>query len=252
MTQRVADPTIREQLAQLCLRGAWRGDAAWRVQPSGYPELDAHLPGGGWPIGSIAELMPELAGIGELRLVTPALVALARAGRYIACIAPPLLPYAPALAGAGLPLERVLIIRTHDLKESLWAAEQALRCPLFGAVLGWPASITDRNVRRLQLAAEAGGSLGILYRPPEAARELSPAALRLRLSPLVDGLLVEVQKARGGRAGGKLRLPLPSSRARPPGMHDGVDGRVNAKVDGRVDGGIGDALALHTPAAAHL
>jgi cell division inhibitor SulA/protein ImuA len=238
MARRVADNTTREQLAQFCQRGAWRGDAAWRAQPSGYPELDAHLPGGGWPIGSIAELMPELAGIGELRLVTPALVAFARAGRYIAWIAPPLLPYAPALAGAGLPLERVLIIRTRDLKESLWATEQTLRCPLFGAVLGWAASITDRNVRRLQLAAEAGGSLGILYRPPQAARELSPAALRLRLSPLVDGLMVEIQKVRGGRAGRQLRLSLPPGQPQLPGIHGGMDG------------GVGDALALHTPAAA--
>jgi cell division inhibitor SulA/protein ImuA len=229
MAQTMEDCATREQLAQFCQRGAWRRDACWQAQPSGFAELDAYLPGGGWPIGAIAELMPELAGIGELRLVAPALVALARAGRYIAWIAPPLLPYAPALAGAGLPLERVLIIRTRDLQQSLWAMEQTLRCPLFGAVLGWPASITDRNVRRLQLAAEAGGSLGILYRPPSAARELSPAALRLRLSPLrsplLDGLAVEIQKVRGGRPGGPLRLSF-------------------------VDAGHDDALALHTPAAA--
>jgi protein ImuA len=238
----MTDCATREQLAQFCQRGAWRRDTAWRAQPSGFAALDAHLPGGGWPIGAITELMPELAGIGELRLVAPALVALARAGRYIAWIAPPLLPYAPALAGAGLPLERVLVIRTHDLKESLWAMEQTLRCPLFGAVLGWPASIADRNVRRLQLAAAAGGSLGILYRPPPAARELSPAALRLRLSPLrspqVDGLAVAIQKVRGGRAGMQLQLSLaagtPAARC----------------VDGGIDGGMDDALALPASAAA--
>ncbi len=223
---------------QFCRRGAWRSDAAWPVQPSGFAALDAHLPGGGWPIGAIAELMPELAGIGELRLVAPALVALARAGRYIAWIAPPLLPYAPALAGAGLPLERVLLIRTRDLKESLWAMQQTLRCPLFGAVLGWPASIADRDVRRLQLAAEAGSSLGILYRPPPAARALSPAALRLRLSPLADGLAVEIQKVRGGRAGMQLQLSLPPQRPRP------------AAVDGSIDAGMDDALALPASAAA--
>jgi len=232
--------TTREQLARLCQRGAWRGDPR-PVQPTGFAALDAQLPGGGWPTGAIAELMPELAGIGELRLVAPALVAFAHAGRYIAWIAPPLLPYAPALAGAGLPLERVLLIRTRDPKESLWAAEQTLRCPLFGAVLGWPATITDRNVRRLQLAAEAGGSLGILYRPPQAARELSPAALRLRLSPLVDGLAVEIQKVRGGRAGMQLRLSLTSNRPQPAGV---------VAVDADAVDGIHDALALHTPAAA--
>jgi protein ImuA len=111
----------------------------------------------------------------------PALSSLVRAGRYIAWITPPYLPYAPALAQRGLPPERMLLIRAQTLQQSLWATEQALRCPAIGAVLSWPAYIVDRNVRRLQLAAEAAGTVGFLYRPPEAARESSPAALRLRL-----------------------------------------------------------------------
>jgi len=195
-----------EQLARLCRNGAPSRMASRLAAPSGFPELDASLPGGGWPIGAIAELMSDAIGIGELSLLVPVLSRLARAGRYIAWIAPPYLPYAPALAQRGLPLERMLLIHTRSLQESLWAAEQALRCPAVGAVLGWPAYSIDKNVRRLQLAAEAGGSLGILYRPPEAARESSPAALRLRLHSAPDGLAVEIQKSRGGRAGLKLRV----------------------------------------------
>jgi cell division inhibitor SulA/protein ImuA len=195
-----------EQLARLCRNGEPSRIASRLAAPSGFPELDASLPGGGWPIGAIAELMSDAIGIGELSLLVPVLSRLARAGRYIAWIAPPYLPYAPALAQRGLPLERMLLIHTRSLQESLWAAEQALRCPAVGAVLGWPAYIIDKNVRRLQLAAEAGGSLGILYRPPEAARESSPAALRLRLHAAPDGLAVEIQKSRGGRAGLKLRV----------------------------------------------
>ena len=122
--------------------------------------------------------MSATSGIGELSVLLPALSRLARAGRYIAWIAPPYLPHAPALVQRGLPLERVLIIRSCTLQESLWAAEQALLCPAFGAVLSWPARVSDKNVRRLQLAAETGGSLGILYRPAAAASEPSPAALR--------------------------------------------------------------------------
>jgi hypothetical protein len=127
----------------------------------------------------------------------------------------------------------MLLIRTHSWQQSLWATEQALRCPAIGAVLSWPTAIIDKNVRRLQLAAEAGGSLGFLYRPPAAALESSPAALRLRLHAAPDEdapstrtgtfsgstpLIVEIQKSRGGRAG--LRLccrnpnePSPQSRA---------------------------------------
>jgi hypothetical protein len=200
---------LLEQLARLCRTGD-ASRAQRLAAPSGFPELDANLPGGGWPIGAVAELMSDASGIGELSLLVPVLSRLARAGRYIACIAPPYLPYAPALAQRGLPLERLLLIRTRSLQESLWATEQALRCPAVGAVLGWPAYIVDRNVRRLQLAAEAGGSLGILYRPPEAARESSPAALRLRLHAAPDGLAVEIQKSRGGAAGMTLRVAVAS------------------------------------------
>jgi protein ImuA len=203
-----------DRLARLCQSGASRR-ALLAAAPSGFAQLDASLPGGGWPVGAVSELMPETMGIGELSLLMPALCRLSRAERYIAWIAPPYLPYAPALARAGLSLERVLIVHARSAQESLWAAEQALRCPAFGAVLSWPLGITDKNVRRLQLAAEAGGSLGILYRPAEAAREHSPAALRLRLAPASAGLMVEIHKCRGGRAGVRLQLrttPYPHSR----------------------------------------
>jgi cell division inhibitor SulA/protein ImuA len=196
-----------EQLSRLCHDGEWRRGLR-QAAPSGFAELDASLPGGGWPLGAVCEFMPATMGIGELSLLTPALSQLARAGRYIAWIAPPYLPYAPGLARQGLPLERILIVQTRGVQESLWAAEQSLRCPAFGAVLSWPADITDQNVRRLQLAAEAGGSLGILYRSPEIAREHSPAALRLRLHPTQAGLSVEIHKCRGGRAGVRLQLPM--------------------------------------------
>jgi hypothetical protein len=202
-----------EQLARLCQSGEWRRGPLPGA-PSGFAQLDASLPGGGWPIGAIAELMPSAMGIGEVDLLMPVLSRLARAGRYIAWIAPPYRLHAPGLMQRGLPLERVWIIQTRSLQESLWAAEQTLLCPAFGAVLSWPSRISGKNVRRLQLAAEAGGSLGILYRPAEAAREPSPAALRLQLEAAADGLLVTIQKCRGGRAGTRLQLPqLPMEAA---------------------------------------
>jgi hypothetical protein len=174
-------------------------DGQARALATGFAELDAVLPGGGWPVGAITELMPETQGIGELSLLMPALAQLGRAGRYLAWIAPPCLPYPPALAQHGLALERLLLVQAQDARTVLWAIEQALRCPAIGAVLAWPASLDDRRVRRLQLAAEAGGSCGLLYRPPAAAQQPSPAALRLRLRSMPGGLQVEIQKARGGR-----------------------------------------------------
>jgi hypothetical protein len=189
---------LLEQLARVCRSGRAEESARPAAQSSGFAALDAVLPGGGWPMGAVTELMADGAGIGELSLLLPALVQLARGGRYLAWIAPPYLPYAPALAQHGVPLEQLLLVRAPDSREALWAAEQMLRCSSFGAVLAWPAHIADKSVRRLQLAAEAGASLCALYRPVSAALIPSPAALRLRLSAADNGLAVVIHKARGG------------------------------------------------------
>ncbi len=181
--------------------GGQTGEQARAVAvPTGFAKLDAALPDGGWPVGAITELMPEAQGIGELSLLMPALAQLSRAGRYLAWIAPPCLPYPPALVQHGLALDRLLLVQAHDARSVLWAAEQVLRCPAIGAVLAWPAALDDRRVRRLQLAAEAGGSCGLLYRPPAAAQQPSPAALRLRLRALDGGLHIDIHKARGRHA----------------------------------------------------
>lgn len=189
-----------KELAQLCHVGR-DGTAPLAVAHS-LPELDAALPGGGWQSGTIVELMPTETGIGELRLVMPALAQLTRNKRYIALIAPPFIPFAPALAQHGVQLERLLIVHTQKDTDTLWACEQTLRCNSFGAVLAWPEQIKDREVRRLQLAAEAGRSIGFLYRSPASARAASPAAVRLRLQARAnDGLDIEILKCRGGRSG---------------------------------------------------
>lgn len=196
--------TLRE-LSRLCHDEDW-GRRTRPALPSGFSALDAQLPGGGWPVGALIELMSDIAGIGELQLLLPSLGRLARDGRHLVWIAPPYQPYAPALWQQGIPLERIWIIEAPRPEQALWAFEQALRCPAVGAVLGWPAHLVDKSVRRLQLAAEEGGSLGILYRPSSAAAIPSPAALRLRLRAAPTGLAVELCKVRGGRAGRHVHL----------------------------------------------
>jgi cell division inhibitor SulA/protein ImuA len=188
------------QLQTICRSAHADGSAARSALATGYRELDAVLPGGGWPPAAITELMPEAAGIGELSLLLPALATLAARGRYLAWIAPPYVPYAPALTGHGIPLERLLLIRTANDDTALWAAEQLLRCAHIGAVLAWPLTLDERRVRRLQLAAEAGGGCGMLYRPPRAALTHSAAALRLGLTATHAGLCVHIKKSRGGYA----------------------------------------------------
>ena len=73
-------------------------------------------------------------------------------------------------------------------------------------MLTWGGRGETAWLRRLQLAAETGRSLALLFRGPEAARQHSPAALRLAVRPAAAGMEVAVLKQRGGRAGATLEL----------------------------------------------
>lgn len=200
-----------QQLAQLCRNGR-HARAPRAIEPTGAPALDQALPGGGWQAGTIVELMPAASGIGELRLLMPALARITQAGRHVALIAPPYVPYAPALIRHGVRLSRLLVIDARQNADILWACEQILRCQSFGATLAWPVTIADREVRRLQLAAEAGNGIGFVYRPAASARLASPAAVRLGLQVQASGdLCIEVIKCRGSRSGQRLTL----ARTRP-------------------------------------
>jgi len=58
------------------------------VRPPAFRDLDAELPGGGWPQGQLIELLHDDPGIGELSLLAPALAAQTRAGRACVWILP--------------------------------------------------------------------------------------------------------------------------------------------------------------------
>lgn len=180
----------------------WRGERCAQASEdtisTGFPALDAVLPGGGWPRGVLTEILSEQEGIGELRLLMPALARLADEDGWQTWIAPPHIPYAPALAAAEVELERLLVVSPKSAGDAWWAAEQALRSGTCGAVLAWLSTPDERRLRRLQLAAEEGRGWGVLFRPARAAQERSPAALRLRLETAPNGLAVHILKRRGG------------------------------------------------------
>src|SRR5258708_34997136 len=113
----------------------WRGAALARISETistGYAELDRELPGGGWPVGALTEILGLQEGIGELQLALPALAALSTAGKRVAWPAPPPLPYAPAPASAGVGLPNLAGVRAPGRRDAPWAAEPVLRagpCP---------------------------------------------------------------------------------------------------------------------------
>ena len=194
----------------------WRGHHAPHAVAglaSGYERLDRHLPGGGWPQNALTEVLVDCYGIGELRLLMPALAQLSTGSAgtdtpgmddyaepgWIAWVAPPFQPYPPALQQWGVDLSRMLIVRPKDDSEMLWSAEQALSSGTCAAVLLWPKTLDDQASRRLQLAAEKGNSWAIAFRPPAARTQPSAAALRIALQAGSGGTSVHILKSRGGR-----------------------------------------------------
>lgn len=192
-------------------RGGQRAQAAAGALPTGFAALDALLPGGGWPRGALTEVLLARQGIGELRLLTPALARLSEAEGWLAWVAPPYVPYAAALAAAGVKLERLLVAKPPNAVDAWWAAEQVLRSGACGALLAWLRAAGERRMRRLQLAAESGHAWGVLFRHARTAQDRSPAALRLLLEPAEGGLAVHILKRRGGPVSRPVVVALPQA-----------------------------------------
>lgn len=192
-----AVPTVDSMLLD---RRLWRGQVAPSLPPSKHPTghaaLDDALPAGGWPEAALVEVMFSADGLGELALLLPTLSALSAQDKPVLVIAPPYRAYAPAWQRAGVRLSQLQLVEANT-KDALWAMEQALRAGCCGAVIGWPLQVDDNGLRRLQVAAETGQTLGFAFRPIGARDNPSPAPLRLSLRGTAEGPELRVLKCRG-------------------------------------------------------
>lgn len=190
----------------------WRASqlarAGVRCIDTGHAALSAQLPGGGWPTGTLVDLLLQQPGIGEMRLLRPALAAVA--ARRIVLLQPPHPPQALALAALGVQPSQLLWLRAGRTADALWAAEQVLKSGSCGALLFWQNHLRGENLRRLHLAAQGGETLFFLMRPLAAAQDASPAPLRLSLRPQAGGVEVGFVKRRGPQRDAPLFLPLAS------------------------------------------
>jgi len=191
----------------------WRGRGAASTAPAiptGFAALDAYLPGGGWPRGAVTEICLAHYGAGELRLLLPAIARLAGRGadvdKWVVWVAPPFIPYAPALHQHGIDLDCQLLVHPRSGgKGVVWAVEQAIRSGSCAAVLAWVQSAEPIELRRLQLAAESRDGWVVLFRPIDALREHSPAALRIALPEDDATGSVRIVKCRGRQP---VEIPL--------------------------------------------
>lgn len=182
------------------------GARRWRaVLPFGIPAIDGHLPEGGLALGALHEVAGGGNGAidGAAAALFAAGIAARTRGRVLWCVTRQDL-FAPAIASAGLVPDRVIYVEAEDEKAVLACFEEGLRhgrghgglhsehsgfrgghpgglAGGLGAVVAEVARLSMTASRRLQLAAEGSGAIGI------AIRRL-PAFLRTRgRSPAVQG-----------------------------------------------------------------
>lgn len=179
----------------------WRGrelaQARERTLASGHAALDAQLPGGGWPLGCLVEVLQRQPHQFAWQLLAPALRACGEAqGGPIVLVQPPYLPFGPGLRGLELRPEQLLCVQADAVAARLWAAEQALRCADVAAVLAWLPQARNEDLRRLHLCAQQHERFLVAFRGADAQGQSSPARLRL----LVEGtaqMEVRILKRRG-------------------------------------------------------
>ncbi len=196
----------------------WKAGALPReieTTATGFEVLDRHLPGNGWPKAGLCEFMLPSSGLGELKLLLPALKTLSQQSRWIAWVNPPFIPYAPALKAAGVDIDKILLIHPKRHKDALWALERATQSGTCSAALAWldERELKTKDTQRLQLAARQGGTLSCLIRPEKALAENSMAELRVAVRRSGESRLnVSLCKRRGGWPVPDLSLSLEEGR----------------------------------------
>ncbi|MDC0936625.1 hypothetical protein OAS39_10085 [Pirellulales bacterium] len=195
-------------------RQSARGAAGERRFLSGSPALDRWLPDRGFRPGSLVEWIAATPGCGASLLALAAVRERQRAGGVAAVIDRGRKFYPPAAAAWGIDLATTLVIRPKNHSDELWAIDQALRSRQLAAVIAWPETIDSYAFRRLQLAVEESGTLGLLVRNASARREPTWAHVRLNVDSQAAAtgedwrLHVELLRCRGGFARGDVQLQI--------------------------------------------
>ena len=174
---------------------------------TGFSPLNQALHQGGWPKSGLVEILSGRTGSAELMLLMPSLAKLSQLPGWLVLIAPPYIPYAPAMQHQGANLSRIIIAHPRNTSDLLWCTEQALKSS-GNSVVSWLNSphITYAKLRKLQLACLNAPGLSALIRPAYTSRQNSPSHLRLSLSSSASSLHLHIIKQQGGWAGQQLQL----------------------------------------------
>ena len=127
--------------------------------------------------------------------------------------------YPPALAAFGIPLERVFLLHPGNEADQVWALTECLRCRGVAAVVAalppprrrGRGGLSRVEARRLQLAAERGGGVGLLLRTDGRGAGEHAAVTRWLVRPEpgernVQRWRIQLVFGHGGRVGQSIIL----------------------------------------------
>ncbi len=194
---------IRQLSRQLRRIENRRAPNANKLVSTGISALDHLLPCGGIERGTIIEWLAKSAGSGAGTLVfTIAAWHMQPVGTLVV-IDPRRQFYPPAAARLGVDLERTIVVCPNNTRDTLWSLEQSLLCPGVAVSACHLEDLDDRVFRRLQLATETGGGLGLLLRSARFHEQPSWADVRL----LVEGVRNEESGMRSQESGARSQEP---------------------------------------------
>ncbi|MVT28902.1 recombinase RecA [Acidovorax citrulli] len=162
-------------------------DAHGATLPTGHAVLDAALPGAGWPLRAVIDVLQPQPGVAELRLLSPCPGCGRGDGRGPgAGGASDATPTPAGIQQLGIDACRVTWIAADTPLDRLWTVEQLVRAGSSGAIVAWLPRARGDQIRRLQVCAQDCAGPVFLVRPAEVAREPSAAPLRVLLEPALD------------------------------------------------------------------
>lgn len=150
---------------------------------TGHAAIDALLPDDGLPRGAVHEVIPADDRTPPTLFASILARAAIKDGGAVVWSDQRMAVYPPALAMMGFPIDRVFLLRAGMPADEVWALAECLRCKGVAATISSPARLSPVEARRLQLAAERGGGIGVLIRRSGASAHYA-AATRWVVSPM--------------------------------------------------------------------
>lgn len=222
------------------LESACRPPSNLNVVSSGCAAMDACLPASGYQPGSVVEYLRSTSGCGATYLALAAAAAALRSseGKYLVLVDTHHQFYPPALSSHCISLSRVIWVRPESHCDAVWAADQALRTPAVAAVIADLEVLDERDARRLQLAAERGGGVGLLLRSLTARRMPSWAEVQWVIRSIAPTVPIKTAQAVSADLSSSVKALAPSATPRTGLAHEEVKPLRRLEVNlARVRGG---------------